>query len=64
MSRDSVISTTADYGLDDQGGSSSSPDMDKIFSLLHVIQTGSGAHPALYPMGTGAALPGGKVIRA
>jgi hypothetical protein len=23
------------------------------FSLLHVIQTGSGAHPASYPVGTG-----------
>jgi hypothetical protein len=26
----------------------------KRFSLLHRIQTSSGAHPALYPMGTGA----------
>jgi hypothetical protein len=25
-----------------------------IFSLLHVVQTGFGAHPASYPMGTGA----------
>jgi hypothetical protein len=24
------------------------------FSLLHVVQTGSGTHPASYPMGTGA----------
>jgi hypothetical protein len=23
-------------------------------SLFHVVQTGSGAHPASYPMGTGA----------
>jgi hypothetical protein len=23
------------------------------FSLLHNVQTGSGAHPASYPMGTG-----------
>jgi hypothetical protein len=30
------------------------------FSLLHVIQTGSGAHPASYPMGTGTSFPGGK----
>jgi hypothetical protein len=27
------------------------------FSLLHVVQTGSGVHPTSYPMGTG----GGKV---
>jgi hypothetical protein len=26
------------------------------FSLLHVVQTGSGAHPASYPMGTGGSL--------
>jgi hypothetical protein len=30
------------------------------FSLIHVIQTGSGAHPASYPMGTGALPPGVK----
>jgi hypothetical protein len=23
------------------------------FSLLHIVQTGSGAHPTPYPMGTG-----------
>jgi hypothetical protein len=28
------------------------------FSLLHVVQTGSGADPASYPMGTGALSPG------
>jgi hypothetical protein len=26
------------------------------FSLLHVVQTGSGVHPASYPMGTAGAL--------
>jgi len=30
------------------------------FSLLHCIQTGSGAHPASYPMGTSGYFPGGK----
>jgi hypothetical protein len=30
------------------------------FSLLHVVQTGSGAHPVSYPMGTGGSYPGGK----
>jgi hypothetical protein len=29
------------------------------FSRLHV-QTGSGVHPASYPMGTGGSFPGGK----
>jgi hypothetical protein len=28
------------------------------FSLLHVVQTDSGAHPASYAMGTGALSPG------
>jgi hypothetical protein len=27
---------------------------DQDFSLLDVVQTGSGAHPASYPMGTGS----------
>jgi hypothetical protein len=31
------------------------------FSLLHIIQTGSGAHPASYSVGTGVSFPGGKV---
>jgi hypothetical protein len=30
------------------------------FSLLHVVQTGSGVHPTSYPMGTGALSPGVK----
>jgi hypothetical protein len=29
------------------------------FSPLHVVQTGSGAHPASYPMGTGGLFPWG-----
>jgi hypothetical protein len=31
------------------------------FSLLHSIQTDSGAHPAFYPMGTGGSFPGHKL---
>jgi hypothetical protein len=30
------------------------------FSLLHVVQTGSGIHPTSYPMGTGAISFGAK----
>jgi hypothetical protein len=30
------------------------------FVPLHVVQTGSGAHPASYPMGTGGSFPEGK----
>jgi hypothetical protein len=38
------------YGLDDR---SSIPNQGRNFSLLYRFQTGSGTHPALYPMGTG-----------
>jgi hypothetical protein len=34
------------------------------FSLHHRVQTGSGAHPASYPLGTGGSFPGGKVAGA
>jgi hypothetical protein len=30
------------------------------FCLLHVVRTGSGAHPASYPMRTGESFPVGK----
>jgi hypothetical protein len=30
------------------------------FSLLHSVQTDSGAHPVSYPMGTGGFFPRGK----
>jgi hypothetical protein len=33
-------------------------------SLHHRVQTGSGAHPASYPMGTGISFPGGKAAEA
>jgi hypothetical protein len=29
-------------------------------NLLHLVQTGPGAHPASYPMGAGGSFPGGK----
>jgi hypothetical protein len=28
--------------------------------LLHVVQTGSGAHPTSYPTGTGSSFPAGE----
>jgi hypothetical protein len=36
----------------------------KDFSLIHSIQTGSGTHPASYPVGTGDSFPGGKAAGA
>jgi hypothetical protein len=32
---------------------------EQEFSLHHVVQTGSEAHPASYPMGTGGSFHGG-----
>jgi hypothetical protein len=43
-------------------GRSSSHGRGKNF--LHIVQTGSGVHPASYPMGTGGSLPGGKAAEA
>jgi hypothetical protein len=47
----------SDYGLDDRG---SIPDRAEAFSFIPCVQTGSGAHPASYPVGTGGPFPGGK----
>jgi hypothetical protein len=44
------------------GGSSS--DRGWEFFLHHRVQTGSGAHPASYPMGTRGSFPGGKAAGA
>jgi hypothetical protein len=41
------------YVLDDGGGLCSSTGRVKNVSLLHIVETGSGAHTASYPMGTG-----------
>jgi hypothetical protein len=38
-----------------------SPAGAKDFSSSLCVQTGSGAHPASYPKGTGGSFPGGKV---
>jgi hypothetical protein len=46
------------YELDDQGVGVPIP-VGKEFSLLHVVQIGSGSHPASYPMGTGGGLSQG-----
>jgi hypothetical protein len=34
------------------------------FSLYHRVQSGSGAHPDSYPMGTGGSFPEGKAAEA
>jgi hypothetical protein len=57
MSRGSSGSIVYDYGLEDRG---SIPDRAEDFSSSLCVQTGSEAHPASYPMGTGGPFPGGK----
>jgi hypothetical protein len=41
-------------------GSSFIKNVSSEFSLIYVIQTGSGVRPTSYPMGTGDSVPGGK----
>jgi hypothetical protein len=50
----------SDYGLDDRAIGVRSPAGAKDFSSIFCVQTGSEAHPASSPMGTGAPFPGGK----
>jgi hypothetical protein len=45
-------------------GQGSIPGRSRDFSLLHSVQTGSGAHPASYPRGTGDSFLRGKGVRA
>jgi hypothetical protein len=50
----------SDYGLDDRAIEVRSLTGAEDFSSSPCVQTGSGAHPASYPMGTGGSFPGGK----
>jgi hypothetical protein len=62
-SRDSVVGIATGYGLEDQGVGVRVPGGQE-FSLLHVVQAGSGVHPTSYPMGNGCSFPGGKAAGA
>jgi hypothetical protein len=53
-----------DYGLDDRGSRVRFPAGAGNISLHHRVQTGSGDHPASYPMGTKGSLLGGKAAGA
>jgi hypothetical protein len=48
------------YGLDDRAIEVRSPAGAKDFSSSLCVQTGSGALPASFTMGTGGPFPGGK----
>jgi hypothetical protein len=60
MSRDSSGSIVSDYGLDDRAIGVRFSAEAKDFSSDVCVQTGSEAHPASCPMGTGGPFPGGK----
>jgi hypothetical protein len=60
LSRGSSSSIVSDYGLDDRAIEVRFPTGAEDFSSSPCIQTGSGAHPASYPMGSGGPFPGGK----
>jgi hypothetical protein len=53
-------SIVSDYGLDDRAIGVRSPAGATDFSSSLFVQTGSGAHPASFTMGTGGPFPGGK----
>jgi hypothetical protein len=57
--RDSAVGIAIDYGLDDQWIGVRVP-VGQEFLLLHFVQTGSGAQPASYAIGTGGSFPGDK----
>jgi hypothetical protein len=54
--RDSVVGIATGYGLDDRGGRGSS--FGNVKNFLHDVHSGSRAHPAFYPMGTGGKAAG------
>jgi hypothetical protein len=57
----SSVGIAMDYCLDDRG---SLPSRGKRFFLLWKVQTGYGAHPAPYPMGSWGFFPGGRAVWA
>jgi hypothetical protein len=58
QSRDSAVAIATVYELGDQGVGVRGP-VGQELSLLYVVQTGSGAHPASYSTGTRDCIPGG-----
>jgi hypothetical protein len=49
----------SDYGLDDRAIEVRSPTEAEDFSSSLCVHTGSGAHPASYPVGAGGSFPWG-----
>jgi hypothetical protein len=57
---DSSVDIKKGYGLDDRGIVVRFPTGAGDLSLFHCDHAGSRAHPASYPMVTGASFPGSK----
>jgi hypothetical protein len=58
-SRDRSVGTTLGFRLGDRGSRVRFLAGAENFSLHHLVQNGSGAHPASYPVGTKGSFPGG-----
>jgi hypothetical protein len=63
LSRASAVGIATGYGLDNRRLEFESR-YGQEFSLLQVVQTGSGIHQTSYKMGTGGSFPGGKAAGA
>jgi hypothetical protein len=64
ISRDGTVGIATGYGLDDRGKEVRFPEEAGDFSLLHHVQTSTGAQPASYLMGTWGSIHGGKAAEA
>jgi hypothetical protein len=58
--RDNSVGIGLGCGLDERGSRVPFPAGAGNFSIHHLVQTGSGAHPPSYPLGTTVSFPGGK----
>jgi hypothetical protein len=54
-SGNSSVRVATGYEMDDR--------VQEFFSLLHSVQSSTGAHSASYPMDSGGSFPGGKAAR-
>jgi hypothetical protein len=59
-SQGNSVGIATGYGLDDRCSEVRFPAGDGNFSVLHRVQTGSGANPDFYPVGTWGSFPRGK----
>jgi hypothetical protein len=60
ISRNGSVGIATGFGLDDRMIGVRFPVAAVNFSHGHLVHTGSEAHPASYPIGTGASFPGDK----